>query len=127
MPNLNYGGIQDDTVNDIVKNEIMNLMKNNPRITITDIAKALNISRPTVTRKIKELKIDNYIYRIGSDKKGSWIVNERWFLSILRIYMFLFLERSDSIDKNLLFSLWSWNGKKLFMDSQKWLLNFKKI
>lgn len=81
MPNLNYGGIQDDTVNDtvndIVKNEIMNLMKNNPRITITDIAKALNISRPTVTRKIKELKIGNYIYRIGSDKKGSWIVNER--------------------------------------------------
>ena len=81
MPNLNYGGIQDDTVNDTVndtvKNEIMNLMKNNPRITITDIAKALNISRPTVTRKIKELKIDNYIYRIGSDKKGSWIVNER--------------------------------------------------
>ena len=81
MPNLNYGGIQDDTVNDtvndIVKNEIMNLMKNNPRITITDIAKALNISRPTVTRKIKELKIDNYIYRIGSDKKGSWKVNER--------------------------------------------------
>ena len=85
MPNLNYGGIQDDTVNDtvndivndIVKNEIMNLMKNNPRITITDIAKSLNISRPTVTRKIKELKIDNYIYRIGSDKKGSWIVNER--------------------------------------------------
>ena len=66
-----------DTVNDIVKNEIMNLMKNNPRITITDIAKALNISRPTVTRKIKELKIGNYIYRIGSDKKGSWIVNER--------------------------------------------------
>ena len=61
----------------IVKNEIMSLMKNNPRITITDIAKALNISRPTVTRKIKELKIDNYIYRIGSDKKGSWIVNER--------------------------------------------------
>ena len=55
----------------------MNLMKNNPRITITDIAKALNISRPTVTRKIKELKIGNYIYRIGSDKKGSWIVNER--------------------------------------------------
>ena len=81
MPNLNYGGTQDDTVNDtvndIVKNEIMSLMKNNPRITITDIAKALNISRPTVTRKIKELKIDNYIYRIGSDKKGSWIVNER--------------------------------------------------
>lgn len=81
MPNLNYGGIQDDTVNDtvndIVKNEIMNLMKNNPRITITDIAKALNISRPTATRKIKEVKIDNYIYRIGSDKKGSWIVNER--------------------------------------------------
>ena len=65
------------TVNDIVKNEIMSLMKNNPRITITDIAKALNISRPTVTRKIKELKIDNHIYRIGSDKKGSWIVNER--------------------------------------------------
>lgn len=85
MPNLNYGGTQDDTVNDtvndivndIVKNEIMSLMKNNPRITITDIAKSLNISRPTVTRKIKELKIDNYIYRIGSDKKGSWIVNER--------------------------------------------------
>ena len=127
MPNLNYGGTQDDTVNDIVKNEIMSLMKNNPRITITDIAKALNISRPTVTRKIKELKIDNYIYRIGSDKKGSWIVNERWFLSILRIYMFLFLERSDSIDKNLLFSLWSWNGKKLFMEFQKWLLNFKII
>ena len=40
-----------DTVNDIVKNEIMSLLKNNPRITITDIAKALNISRPTVKSK----------------------------------------------------------------------------
>ena len=27
-----------DTLNDIVKNEIMSLMKNNPRITITDIS-----------------------------------------------------------------------------------------
>ena len=61
MPNLNYGGTQDDTVNDIVKNEIMSLMKNNPRITITDIAKAL-IYSSTVSRKHHSLFVQKITY-----------------------------------------------------------------
>ncbi|MDY5811191.1 MAG: winged helix-turn-helix domain-containing protein [Treponema sp.] len=62
---------QNDTVNDTV-NSILQLLKENPLISYDDIAKKLGKSRPTVSRKIAELKKQGVIERAGSAKKGSW-------------------------------------------------------
>ena len=62
-----------DTVNDTV-NDIVNLIKTNQKITIDEIAVALNKSKSTISRKIKQLQDDEVIARVGSDKSGHWAV-----------------------------------------------------
>ncbi len=62
-----------DTVNDTV----FNLIKQNNKITATEISVHLNISLSTAKRKIKELKEKGIIERIGSDKTGNWKIVEQ--------------------------------------------------
>ena len=71
--------IQNDTVNDTVKAQndtvndtVFNLIKQNGKIKATEISERLNISLSTAKRKIKELKEQEIIERIGSDKTGHW-------------------------------------------------------
>ncbi|NOU17225.1 MAG: winged helix-turn-helix transcriptional regulator [Bacteroidales bacterium] len=64
---------QNDTVNDTV----FNLIKQNNKITATEISERLKISLSTAKRKLKELKESGKVERIGSDKTGVWkIVDE---------------------------------------------------
>lgn len=63
------------TVNTLVgtvNGTVFDLIKNNNSITATEISELLVISLRTAKRKIKELKENGYIERIGSDKTGSW-------------------------------------------------------
>jgi len=76
----------DDTVNDTVNAQnatvnpqvgtandtVFSLIKSNNKITAVGITEKLGISLRTVKRKIKELKDNGIITRIGSDKTGSW-------------------------------------------------------
>ncbi|MCF8254614.1 MAG: Fic family protein [Bacteroidia bacterium] len=71
---------QNDTV--IIKNDTENdtvfyLIKQENKITATEISKKLEISLSTVKRKIKELKDNGKIERIGSDKTGVWKIIEK--------------------------------------------------
>ena len=59
---------QNDTVNDTV----FSLIKQNNKITANEIRARLGMSLSTVKRKIKTLKEQGKIYRIGSDKTGYW-------------------------------------------------------
>jgi predicted HTH transcriptional regulator len=59
---------QNDTVNDTV----FSLIKQNNKITANEISARLGMSLSTVKRKIKTLKEQGKIYRIGSDKTGYW-------------------------------------------------------
>jgi fido (protein-threonine AMPylation protein) len=59
---------QNDTVNDTV----FYLIKQNNKITATEISERLNISLSTAKRKIKGLKEKGMIERTGSDKTGFW-------------------------------------------------------
>ena len=64
-----------DTVNDkknTIKSNIMKLLRSSPDVTYDDIAQKIGIGRATVARTIKELKDNNLIKRIGTDKKGYW-------------------------------------------------------
>jgi len=64
-----------DTVkskNDTVNDTVLDLIKQNNKITATEISEKLNISLSTAKRRIKKLKDNDIIERIGSDKTGYW-------------------------------------------------------
>ena len=55
---------------------IIRLMKNNPKITIKEISRILKVNEKTIKRDIKKLKEDRKIKRVGPDKGGYWEVVE---------------------------------------------------
>ena len=61
-----------DTVNDTV----FSIIKQDNNITAHEISERLKISVSTVRRKIKELRNNGIIDRIGSDKTGHWKIME---------------------------------------------------
>jgi Fic family protein len=64
-----------DSVNDPVngfRDEVLSLMKENPHINYDTLAEKTNRSRATIRRMIKQLKTENRIERVGSDKTGHW-------------------------------------------------------
>ena len=66
---------QNDTVkleNGTVNDTVFHLIKQNNKITATEISERLKVSLSTAKRKIKELKESGKIERIGSDKTGHW-------------------------------------------------------
>jgi len=69
-----------DTVksdNDTVNDTVFYLIKQNNKISATEISVRLNISLSTAKRKIKELKENGKIERTGSDKTGHWKIIEK--------------------------------------------------
>ena len=65
-----------ENVVDIKKEQIIDFIVKNSKITTKEIAFALKINERTVQRKIKELKKLKILKRIGSDRAGYWeIVN----------------------------------------------------
>jgi fido (protein-threonine AMPylation protein) len=72
-----------DTVNDTVKPQIdtvndtvFSLIQQDNKITAKEISERLKMSLSTVRRKIKELRDNGKIKRIGSDKTGHWKIIE---------------------------------------------------
>ena len=51
---------------------ILNLIKENNKITQLEISEKLSINKITVMRNIKLLKEKNILKRHGADKKGQW-------------------------------------------------------
>ena len=70
-----------DPVNDLIKTDeregkIIELMRSEPGITRAKMAEALGCSESTVKRAIQNMVSKNLIRRIGSNKKGEWIIVE---------------------------------------------------
>ena len=53
--------------------KIVELMRENPSITIAELVSELGMSRSGVNKQIAKLKADGVIEREGSDKSGRWI------------------------------------------------------
>ena len=62
------------TINESVENGIIELIKENSKITQVEMAKILGVSRDQIKRNIKKLKDDNKIDRIGNRNSGYWKV-----------------------------------------------------
>ena len=60
--------------NKFLETQICYLIQQNSAITTEMIAAELNVSRYVITRRIKHLKEDGYLERIGSDRSGHWLV-----------------------------------------------------
>ena len=72
---------ENDPINDPIKRNpderecrILDLMKTNPGLTRAGMAEILGCSESTVKRAIRDMVSKNMIRRIGSNKKGEWIV-----------------------------------------------------
>jgi len=56
--------------------KIVELTKNNPNITIEEMAKCAGVETRTIERNIKTLKEKGIIERVGADKNGYWVVKD---------------------------------------------------
>ena len=59
-------------VTDVTEKRIIELLKDNSRYKTTELAEMLDISRKTVSIKLKNLREKGIIDRVGSDRKGYW-------------------------------------------------------
>jgi fido (protein-threonine AMPylation protein)/ribosomal protein S25 len=64
-----------NTVYDTVNDTVFSLLKQNRWITSIEMSERLNLSLSTVKRKVKILKEQGVIVRVGSDKTGHWEIN----------------------------------------------------
>ena len=64
-----------ETTQETTQEKIINLIKKNPAITQTEMAKILNLTRDGISYNIKILKEKGIIERVGSTKNGIWKIN----------------------------------------------------
>lgn len=55
--------------------QILELISEDPAYTSVTMAEKLSLSRKTVSQRLKKLKENGVIERIGSDRKGYWKIN----------------------------------------------------
>jgi len=58
-----------------ISQKIIELMKNDPMITIADLAQIIGITERAVKMQIKKMKTRDHIQRVGPDKGGRWQVD----------------------------------------------------
>jgi ATP-dependent DNA helicase RecG len=70
--------VTDEVTNRVTdkENELLCILKKNPKATYTEIAELLKTSRKTISKHIKSLKDKGVIVRVGSNKMGYWEVRE---------------------------------------------------
>ncbi len=61
-----------EKVTDVTEKRIIELLKDNSKYKTTELAEMLDISRKTVSIKLKNLREKGIIERVGSDRKGYW-------------------------------------------------------
>ena len=61
-----------EKVTDVTEKRIIELLKDNSKYKTAELAEMLDISRKTVSIKLKNLREKGVIERVGSDRKGYW-------------------------------------------------------
>ena len=59
-------------ISDVTEKRIIELLNDNSKYKTTELAEKLDISRKTVSIKLKNLREKGIIERVGSDRKGYW-------------------------------------------------------
>ena len=78
LPNNNYHRQKNDPVKlSLLQTDLLEQIKLNIEITRHELCERLNVSLATVRRTIAQLKDMGLLERVGSDKKGHWIVCDK--------------------------------------------------
>jgi len=64
-----------EKVTDVTEKRIIGLLKDNSKYKTVELAEMLNVSRKTISIKLKNLKEKGMIERVGSDRKGYWNIH----------------------------------------------------
>lgn len=65
-----------EKVNDRVNEKtVLSLLMENPGYTVTQMSETLKVSRKTVANRLKTLKEEKTIERVGSSRKSYWKIN----------------------------------------------------
>ena len=67
-------GLVEGLVDGLVESQrkIVNLIRDNPKISKKEMAEYIGISTTSVDKHIRSLKEKNFIIRVGSDRTGHW-------------------------------------------------------
>ncbi|TAL31639.1 MAG: Fic family protein [Spirochaetes bacterium] len=68
---------ENDGVNVGVNDQILELLRQEPRLTARELATLLNKTTRTIERRLKMLREQGRVQRVGSDKAGHWEIIER--------------------------------------------------
>lgn len=59
-----------------IANKILELVVDNPKITMAEMAERLGVTKRTIEREVKQLREIGSIERIGSKRFGHWKIND---------------------------------------------------
>ncbi|MBQ1209842.1 MAG: HTH domain-containing protein [Bacteroidales bacterium] len=54
--------------------DIFDMMRQNPNISIAELAQSLGVTKRTIARDIAHLQKSNRLTRRGGDKGGKWVI-----------------------------------------------------
>ena len=75
--------VSDSTLNDTLnikkttQEKILDIIKINPKVTKDELAQNLKLSISGVEKIFRQLKKENIIERIASDKQGKWLIKSK--------------------------------------------------
>ena len=58
-----------------IANKILELVVDNPKITMAEMAERLNVAKRTIEREVKQLRETGRVERVGSKRFGYWKIN----------------------------------------------------
>ena len=59
-----------------IAGRILELLIENPKITMAEMAEKLNVAKRTIEREVKQLRETGRVERIGSKRFGHWKIND---------------------------------------------------
>jgi len=65
-----------------IQNKIISILKKNPNVSLTDLAKRLDVSKQYISKVIKDLREEEIIAKIGSTKNAKWILLQKQDLEL---------------------------------------------
>ena len=55
---------------------ILSVVVGNPSITQKELARILGVTERTISREVKKLRQAGILRRMGSDRKGHWVIQD---------------------------------------------------
>lgn len=69
-----YSGIQETPMTN--KERLLSLLRENPRMTLNDVAETIGLTRDGVKKIADKLRAKEILTRKGSTKAGEWVVSK---------------------------------------------------